>query len=949
MFRFLCLSIVLMYLIPVFASVSVTVNGTSHTIPQKGEKGWGDNVTAWIQDISADVLYPAGGSFTLGADVDFGASFGLLAPYYKSKTSDISTAGVLRLANSDSIGWRNNAGSGNLLLGLSTDSLQFNSIDLADISSSQTLTNKTIDADDNTISDIDNDEIKAAAGIALDKLAATTASRVLVSDGSGFVSASSTTSTTLGYLDATSSIQTQLDAKLDDFSGSADNVLVRTDGSSGDAVQESGVSVDDLDNVSGVGTLSMTGDLSIDNQSDLRLFEQDGNGSNYMGLQAPDAVTSDVVLKLPDGDGLVGQAMLTDGSGNLSWGNAGGAGGINYLDFEALDYSNDTAAYDDVSAATDLTGGTPNVTVGEETSNPLSGTTSYLFTKDAADRQHEGWAITSDALDRLEVVAGQTISVSFNYETSANFASDDVEIFIYLLTTGELQACNTRSATGTFGNGLLAADDGAKYVCEFTAQSDTTGFRLGFHIASTNASAYTIAVDRIIAGPDKTVNAPVITDWKEYSLTITGSTSDPTKASSPDVDKAYWRRVGDSAEITYTYIHSTATGSADGSGNYQFSQPPQCTIDETKIAASQNTAVGTAFVSATGEGVMTGVVRKAAGANILTLTVGNASAAESTVGSSFGNITDADVTYSFVAKVPCEEFASAATLSTTQTDHLVISAWVSGDPASASIGNPIISPTASEDDHGIYNNSTGIFTTPRGGKYVIHGSIVSGASAGVSIFAYVNGSIGPHLGTTDAAGEMTFTGRVTIPPGGGTFSVRPGGTLDVTSIHMFVEEKPDFTTFSVSGKYEYKTTELTAITTSTAADTWEDISGSTISSLTAGTWELCYQLPLHLRMNSGSAATQMCNVAITDTSNNQVAGSIGLAQHILTSGGHAQATNNMHRCVETTITATTSYKLRIRSYAAAATADCRTYSADNITASFTDPDQDSIFSARRIK
>lgn len=39
---------------------------------------------------------------------------------------------------------------------------------------SQTLTNKTMDADDNTISDIDNNEIKAAAGIAYSKLNLTT-------------------------------------------------------------------------------------------------------------------------------------------------------------------------------------------------------------------------------------------------------------------------------------------------------------------------------------------------------------------------------------------------------------------------------------------------------------------------------------------------------------------------------------------------------------------------------------------------------------------------------------------------------------------------------------------------------------------------------------------------------------------------------------------------------
>lgn len=43
---------------------------------------------------------------------------------------------------------------------------------------------------------------------------AISASKVMVSDGSGFPSASSVTTTTLAFLDATSSVQTQLDAKL---------------------------------------------------------------------------------------------------------------------------------------------------------------------------------------------------------------------------------------------------------------------------------------------------------------------------------------------------------------------------------------------------------------------------------------------------------------------------------------------------------------------------------------------------------------------------------------------------------------------------------------------------------------------------------------------------------------------------------------------------------------
>lgn len=67
-------------------------------------------------------------------------------------------------------------------------------------SDAQTLTNKSIDSDNNTITNIVNADIKAAAAIALDKLAAVTASRVLESDGSGFVTASAITATELSYL-----------------------------------------------------------------------------------------------------------------------------------------------------------------------------------------------------------------------------------------------------------------------------------------------------------------------------------------------------------------------------------------------------------------------------------------------------------------------------------------------------------------------------------------------------------------------------------------------------------------------------------------------------------------------------------------------------------------------------------------------------------------------------
>ena len=52
----------------------------------------------------------------------------------------------------------------------------------------------------------------------------------------------------------------------------------------------------------------------------LQLFEDSDNGSNFVGLKAPNAVTSNTTFTLPDGDGSSGQFLKTDGSGQLSFG-----------------------------------------------------------------------------------------------------------------------------------------------------------------------------------------------------------------------------------------------------------------------------------------------------------------------------------------------------------------------------------------------------------------------------------------------------------------------------------------------------------------------------------------------------------------------------------------------------------------------------------------------------
>ena len=64
---------------------------------------------------------------------------------------------------------------------------------------------------------------------------------------------------------------------------------------------------------------TLTGDVLIDNQKELRFGEPDAAGSEYVGFEAPNTIAASVIWKLPNADGSSGQALVTDASGNLSF------------------------------------------------------------------------------------------------------------------------------------------------------------------------------------------------------------------------------------------------------------------------------------------------------------------------------------------------------------------------------------------------------------------------------------------------------------------------------------------------------------------------------------------------------------------------------------------------------------------------------------------------------
>jgi hypothetical protein len=114
-------------------------------------------------------LQKSGGDFALTAEVDFGATHGLRSAYFRSRTSAPSSAGIVRLAQADTIGWRNNADNDNLALAVSTDVLQFNAVPIVTTTATQVLTNKTLTAPHINDTSADHKYIVAVSELVADR------------------------------------------------------------------------------------------------------------------------------------------------------------------------------------------------------------------------------------------------------------------------------------------------------------------------------------------------------------------------------------------------------------------------------------------------------------------------------------------------------------------------------------------------------------------------------------------------------------------------------------------------------------------------------------------------------------------------------------------------------------------------------------------------------------
>ena len=73
--------------------------------------------------------------------------------------------------------------------------------------------------------------------------------------------------------------------------------------------------------VAGITQLDVAGTSAAG--ANLKLYEDTDNGTNFVSLKAADNIASNVTFTLPATDGTNGQALITNGSGTLSFGSAG--------------------------------------------------------------------------------------------------------------------------------------------------------------------------------------------------------------------------------------------------------------------------------------------------------------------------------------------------------------------------------------------------------------------------------------------------------------------------------------------------------------------------------------------------------------------------------------------------------------------------------------------------
>jgi len=232
---------------------------------------------------------------------------------------------------------------------------------------------------------------------------------------------------------------------------------------------------------------------SLSDGGEIRFNEGTNNGTNYIGLKAPNTVTASKTFTLPGADGSIGQFLKTDGSGNLSFATVNqfitlsdgtttdqyntsetltftGGQSIttavtdNEITFSVTPLSIDTGQLTD-GAVTNAKIDDPTITLGSSTltlgatTTDIAGLTSLVVD----DITVNGQSITTTASNKDIVLTPHgtgTITVPSGYEERAGFTDNSLANKKYVDTVAQgldikdaVRVATTAALTVTYSNG----------------------------------------------------------------------------------------------------------------------------------------------------------------------------------------------------------------------------------------------------------------------------------------------------------------------------------------------------------------------------------------------------------------------------------------------------------------------------------------------------------------
>lgn len=693
---------------------------------------------------------------------------------------------------------------------------------LTSTDSAQTLTNKTINADNNTITNIDNNEIKAAAAIDTTKLA----------DGS-------VSNTEFQFIDGlTSNAQTQLNAKAS-LTGTETLQNKTLDNTNTITVKDTLLTVQDNADTSKQLRLELSGittattrtltvpdanttivgtdatqslsNKTLDNSNTITVkdtlftVQDDADATKQMKFQASGITTGTTrILTIPDAsttlvgtdavqtlsnksfsDAVVLAEIATpstpsSGNGKIYFKSDGflyqlnddgseskvgaGSGGINYiLNPDAESNTNGWVTYQDAAASRPVNGvgGSPTVTFTRSTSSPLRNNANFLFTKDAANRQGEGvsYDFTIARADQAKVM-----QISFDYEIgsgvySGGTSSTDSDLIAYIYDVTNSQLIEPS------GFKLDGAVVGTQYQFRgnFQTNSNSTSYRLILHVATTSASAYTVKIDNVIVGPQlSALSGSITTARQSYTPALTSSGGGAVTLNGTGmVNSGHWFRDGSDMVVEVVIRNGTGGAASGSAGILKIGIPTGYSADLTMLTSDTVLGSEVGDNSTTFPSVIdnTGVFFVFSATELSVAKLGSS------------GITVADIvagyTFNITARFPIVGWGATQTLSS-DTDTRVVAFKALKTASQIIAGDNIITFSSGDvvqDTHGGFNDAGDKYTIPISGYYKISAfSLVPSGAGGFTIGYKIDGTTSVSLsdGFQSAVGAQTWGGADTV-------------------------------------------------------------------------------------------------------------------------------------------------------------------------------------------